>query len=496
MYDATDYTYNPYYLQPATIQRTQSDGKVLTTVNRYAYDMTQISPYNDMVAAHMISQPIEVEKQLNGVKINRTVNLYSTSWPAFPGHVLPSYLQTQKSNNPTEDRIRYQDYDGYGNASSLSYIAGPKVAYIWGYNGLYPIAKAINTSPADIGFTNCEEPLTLAQTDKSGSNMVFYSNSGAYTSYDAHTGHKSFSLTNGSGHTISTRNTLLAGKYVFSYWSKGSTPTSSTTVGLPVSFTILDQKDQTADSKGWQYHEDVVNIPTSDHFTIYPNLSGADILIDDIRIYPLGAEMTTYTYDPLVGVTSMTDARNNTTYYEYDYFHRLSNVKDQNGNIKNRYCYNYAGQSMGCQIPFVTPTPPPSPDPPVGLYFRVEISNVNNEYYGSGDNYSSFQTGDVCIKLYSNPECTIPLTLPYDIPFVLTMGDNILDDLGGDIAEPDYGIFTLIAGNSSYCLGTMDLDNISHYIGSDNNPHYQEFIYHYDLTPGSNAYRTKPTVFN
>jgi YD repeat-containing protein len=483
-------------LQPATIQNTLSDGKVLTTINRYAYDMPQVSPYSDMVAAHMISQPVEIEKQLNGVKLNKTVNLYSNSWSALPGFVLPSYVQMQKSNNTVETRIQYNAYDGYGNSSSLSYTNGPNVIYIWGYNGLYPIVKAVNAVTGNIAFTNCEDPLTLSQTDKSGSNMVFYSNSGAYTSYDAHTGHKSFSFTNGSSHTISTRNTLPAGKYVFSYWSKGSTPTSDATVGIPGSFTIISQKNQPADSKGWQYHENVVSIPVADYFTLSPNGGGADILIDDIRIYPVGAEMTTYTYDPLVGITSITDARNNATYYEYDYFHRLSNVKDQNGNIKSRYCYNYAGQSFGCLIPFTQPPPTPTPDPPVGLYFRVEISNVNIEYSGSGDNYSSFQTGDVCIKLYSDPACTIPLTLSYDIPFVLTMGDNILDDLGGNIAEPDYGIFTLTAGNSSYCLGTMDLDDITHYIGTDNNPHYQEFVYHYDLTPGSNAYRTKPTIFN
>jgi YD repeat-containing protein len=62
---------------------------------------------------------------------------------------------------------------------------------------------------------------------------------------------------------------------------------------------------------------------------------------DDIRIYPKDAQMTTYTYDASVGMTSQTDAKGETTYYEYDSFQRLLNIKDQNGNILKSYQYNY-----------------------------------------------------------------------------------------------------------------------------------------------------------
>jgi hypothetical protein len=494
MYGVIDYTYHPNYLQPATIQTTSSDNKVLKTINRYAYDMGAISPYTDMVAAHMISQPIETEKQVNGV-LDKTINTYSKNWPAFPGLILPNDVGTQKNSNPVETRIQYNGYDGYVNPSSLSYKAGPNVVYTWGYNGLYPVSKTINAPLGNIAFSNCEEPLTLAQTDKSGSNLYFYTNDVAFVPYNnAHTGHKSFYLTTGSQHTISTRNTLPSGKYVFSYWSKCDIPNNTATVSLGTGITILSQQDQAANNMGWRYHEAVVTLPVADYFTIYPNAGGANIFIDDIRIYPVGAQMTTYTYDPLIGVTSITDGRNNVLYYEYDNFKRLSKIKDQNGNIKNSYCYNYAGQSFGCLVTFNPPPPAPTPDPPVGLYVRLEITNVNNEYFGSGDTYSSIQSGEICIKLYSDPACTIPLTLPYDIPIVLTLGYNILDDMGNDAAVPDYGIYMLTAGNSSYCLGAMDLYYISHYLDGNNNPHYQEYDYHYFLTPGSNAYREKPTV--
>jgi YD repeat-containing protein len=51
--------------------------------------------------------------------------------------------------------------------------------------------------------------------------------------------------------------------------------------------------------------------------------------------------MTTYTYEPLVGMTSQCDARNTITYYEYDALGRLTLVRDQDGNIIKTFKYNY-----------------------------------------------------------------------------------------------------------------------------------------------------------
>jgi hypothetical protein len=60
------------------------------------------------------------------------------------------------------------------------------------------------------------------------------------------------------------------------------------------------------------------------------------------------AMVTTYTYNPLIGVTSITDAKGLTSYYEYDEFNRLKFVIDQDLNILQRNCYNYKGQQINC----------------------------------------------------------------------------------------------------------------------------------------------------
>ncbi len=69
----------------------------------------------------------------------------------------------------------------------------------------------------------------------------------------------------------------------------------------------------------------------------------------DIRAHTAlnNAQITTYTYDPLIGVTSVTDPRGYTMYYEYDAFNRLKQIMDANGHVlsENEYHYRNSGGS-------------------------------------------------------------------------------------------------------------------------------------------------------
>ncbi len=66
--------------------------------------------------------------------------------------------------------------------------------------------------------------------------------------------------------------------------------------------------------------------------------------LDNLRTVVPNAIVATYTYDPLIGITSMTDPNGYTTYYEYDDQNRLDHITDANSKILKKYDYNYKGQ--------------------------------------------------------------------------------------------------------------------------------------------------------
>lgn len=67
--------------------------------------------------------------------------------------------------------------------------------------------------------------------------------------------------------------------------------------------------------------------------------------------------VTTYTYDPVYGITSATDPNNKTNYYYYDGMGRLAVITDQDNNVVKKICYNYAGQAEDCTSPCTNATP-------------------------------------------------------------------------------------------------------------------------------------------
>ena len=79
-----------------------------------------------------------------------------------------------------------------------------------------------------------------------------------------------------------------------------------------------------------------------------PDENALRVHLQSLRVALPGALVYSYTYKPLVGVSSETDPSGKTTYYEYDYAGRLALIRNQEGQIVRRICYNHAGQPENC----------------------------------------------------------------------------------------------------------------------------------------------------
>lgn len=226
--------------------------------------------------------------------------------------------------HPNYEADMHFDYSVLGNILWKQKFTEPGTSYIWDYKDQYPIAEVINSDQENAAYTSFE-------ADGQG-NWTF---SGTpILEATSPTGRRAYNLSNGN----LTKPVTNTGSYVVSYWRPSSLP-ALTIPGTQTGYPITGQT-----FNGWKYHEHKVTGVSS-------MVLSASGLIDEVRLYPFKAQMTTYTYDPLVGMTSRTDAKGMTTYYEYDGFQRLKNIKDRNGNILKNFCYNYKGDPTGCPVP-------------------------------------------------------------------------------------------------------------------------------------------------
>lgn len=273
------------------------------------------------------------------------------------------------TGNTTSQDSRYRQlisFDSYDNANNIAQytpVDQTPVSIIWDYKNHYPVAQAKNAIITDVAFTSFE-------ADGNGTWNV---TSSTRDSINFFTGKKSYNLSNGS----ISKTGLVSGKvYMVTYWSRngsysisGGTTTSRT--GRAVN--------------GWTYYEQTV---TTTSTTITITGSGN---IDELRLYPQSAQMTSYTYAPLAGVTTMNDLNSEISYYEYDSLQRLRNVKDYMGNILNNFQYNYAQGCTSCNIPMQTFAHTLSLSYPVGVF------SVANKLLGNATTpaqYISLWNGD------------------------------------------------------------------------------------------------------
>jgi|GEM_PF-1429286 len=231
------------------------------------------------------------------------------------GQVNQESIAESFRNQSLEPRLGINKYDANSNILDQNKTGGFHYAYVYGYSWNYPIAQVLNASYADVAYTSFEDDLKGNWT---------YSGSPTNDATSP-TGNKVYPLLNNN---VSIGALDPAKTYVVSYWSKGSPAQVNGTAGVAGrSF------------NGWTVYEHKIAMPSSGVITITGTAN-----IDELRLFPAGAQMTTFTYSPLVGVTSQCDMNHRITYYNYDGLGRLNNTRDQDGNILKTFEYHYQGQ--------------------------------------------------------------------------------------------------------------------------------------------------------
>ena len=145
-------------------------------------------------------------------------------------------------------------------------------------------------------------------------------------------------------------NAVLEKKITFDlYDDKGNLKQYTTELGQPVSIVWGYNKTQPiAKVEGLAYSSlptTKLNAAISASDLTGPNyveatlLSNLDALRDDTVLD--NSFITTYTYKPLIGISTVKDPKGDKLTYTYDFFNRLELVKDLNGKIINQIEYHY-----------------------------------------------------------------------------------------------------------------------------------------------------------
>jgi len=145
----TNFEYDPLNYKIKKITET-IDGK--NHIKEYKYPLNygagDFFTQKALVDSNMISIPIEEFTFLNTTPIQSKKTEYN---PFNNSTILaPNKILLKNGTNAYETRLKYENYDKFGNPQYITKDNADKVVYLWGYNYQYPIAKIENATYAEV----------------------------------------------------------------------------------------------------------------------------------------------------------------------------------------------------------------------------------------------------------------------------------------------------------------------------------------------------------
>lgn len=149
-------------------------------------------------------------------------------------------------------------------------------------------------------------------------------------------------------------------------------------------------------------YQEVMNTLTNEGVNIESFLSSYDGtylmgVLNNLRNSLPQAMIISNIYKPLIGVSSITDPRGETIYYEYDSSNRLVLIKDSDYKVLKSFCYNYQGQVENCVTVISTPDTT-APSVPTGLSSDIPATTM----FTLSWNASTDNVGIAGYKIYKN----------------------------------------------------------------------------------------------
>ncbi|HBF21471.1 MAG TPA: hypothetical protein DDW81_15325 [Cryomorphaceae bacterium] len=345
-------------------------GNLASKSNDDQGDVTSIA-MDDMLQANMIAAPVEELEVVDGNVVGGKLYTYkrdnfnyvldktfNLSINSIPVAYTPSFFSSigripdggdyyykfhQDANYYPV--MEYVAYDNVGNLAEIRQPGGSSTSYIYGYNNTLPVASVLNASANECYATSFEG---FEWWDGSPQNPS------RYLSNNSFTGDYYLKVpANAFGFSIPLNVEDEDQEYILSAYVK-----TSANFGNNANLIIQVVDETTSTQLGWlntvigSTNNEWVYVERKVDLSQYTNdcklklevwnIHGTeDMAVDELRFGPVDAQLSTYTYEPLKGITSQVspDLRKKT--FEYDEFGRLKLVRDQDGNIQSANQYHY-----------------------------------------------------------------------------------------------------------------------------------------------------------